>query len=112
MKVVEHKSYEELLRQLGVFSLDERRLRGDLLILHNNLEGGCSRMRVSLFSQASRNSTRRHSLKLSQRSFRYGIRKNNFTERMIGHWDEMPREVVESPFLEVFKEGAGMALGA
>ncbi|KFV53635.1 hypothetical protein N328_03404, partial [Gavia stellata] len=49
-------------------------------------------------------------LELCQGSFMLDIRKNSFPERVVKHWDRLPREVVESPSLEVFKERVDMAL--
>ena len=56
---LEHKSYKEQLKELGLFSL-KRRLRRDLIAL--------------------------------------------FSKRVMRHWNGLPREVVESLFLEVFKK--------
>ncbi|KAJ7409614.1 hypothetical protein BTVI_56046 [Pitangus sulphuratus] len=96
VKGLEGKPYEEWLRSLGLFSLEKRRLRGDLIAVYNFL----MRRRGGVTSDR----TRGNSMKLSQGRFSLDIRKRFFTRRAVGYWNRLSTEVVTASSLTEFKK--------
>jgi len=85
------------LRELGLFSLEKRRLRGDLMVP----EVAYKRAGEGLYTRPCSDRTRGDGFKLKEGRFRSDIRKKFFMTRVVRPWHRLPREAVAAPSLEL-----------
>ena len=85
MKDLEHLPCEEGLSNLGLYSPENRRLRGDLISVYKYLRCGRQKDKARLFSAVHGDRTRGNGHKLKHRKFRADVRKNFFTVRVMEH---------------------------
>jgi len=100
---MEHLCCEERLRQTELFSLEKRRLQGDVTAAFQYPKGACRKDGENIFSRACCDRTRSNGFKLREGRFRLDRRKRFYTMRVVKHYNRLAREAVEAPSLETFK---------
>ena len=111
---LEYLSYEERLRELGLFSLEKRRLQRDLIgrEAFQYLKEAYKQEGEWLFTRVDSDMIRTIDFKLRQGRFRLDAKRKFFTQRVVTHWNRLPKEVVDAPSLEAFKARLDVALGS
>jgi len=95
---------------LRLFSLESRRLLGDLIAAFQYLKGAHKEDRDKLFSRACCDGTRVNGFKLKDSGFRLDTWNKIFTMRVVKPWRRLLREEVDAPSLETFKVRLNEAL--
>ena len=107
---LEHLPYEDRLREQRLFGQEKRRFWRDLIVAFQYLKQAYRKAGEGLFRRACSNVMRGNGFKLKEGRFRLDIRKK-FPVRMVRHWNRLPREFVDTSFLEAFKARLDGAVG-
>ena len=76
------------------------------------MKGAYEQQGERLYSWVDSDRTRVKGFKLRQGRFRLDSRRKFFTQRVVTHWNRLPKEVVDVPSLEAFKARLDVALGS
>ena len=91
------------LNALGLFSLERRRLRGDLIEVYKIMKGIDRVNGGKLFPLLEMDRTRGHGLRVRGARYKTNVRGQFFTQRVVGMWNALPSKVVEAGTLGLFK---------
>ena len=98
-------NYLQRLDCLGLWTLEERRNRSDIIELFRLYECLTTIPFECFFSLDTTRQTREHSLKISKHSCTKDIRKYFFSNRVINRWNSLPDHIVQASSINVFKNG-------
>ncbi len=88
---------------MNSFSLEPRRLHGDVILAYNIFHGCFDLLQVEFFGNRAERDLRGNEFKWGHRSFRLLWRKAAFSVRLQISWNKHPMEMVSAPTLDTFK---------
>ncbi|MCL4126124.1 UNVERIFIED_CONTAM: hypothetical protein GTU68_015125 [Idotea baltica] len=95
--------YEERCRQLGLLTLEERRLKGDLIETFK-IRRGFDSVDQGIFFEYCETGIRSNTCKLKKRGqWRTATRVNSFSVRVIIFWNSLPEYIVTAQTIGAFK---------
>ena len=100
---LKNKPYEERLRELNLFPLTQRRLRGDLIQVFKIIKGIDNMNCSKYFTIDQSNYTRGNGCKIIGKSFNSHESKNFFFNRVVNLWNGLPRNVIDCITVDSFK---------
>ena len=102
IKNIQHKTYTQRLKYLGLPSLQYRRLRADMIETYKILNN-IDKMQYEQILPLNQTTTRGHSKKLYKKNCRTNVRKYSFSQRVVDEWNKIPKKVIDSKTINTFK---------
>ena len=100
---IKNLSYENRLKELNMYSLERRYMRGDMIEVYKMFNGLDDVKIEDYFDLDKNDRTRGHNLKIKKKPFKLDLRKSFFSLRVVDQWNNLPADVINSPTLNTFK---------
>ena len=100
---ISNLSYEDRLKELKLFPLKDRRLRGDMISTYKMINGLMNVDREQLVPMHGNPSTRSHNQQLKGKVVKGNMRKHFFTQRIILPWNNLSTDTISSDTVNTFK---------
>ena len=97
--------YEDRLKKLNLYTLSDRRRRGDLIIMFKLMKGLMNIDVSTFFEVKPETSTRGHNLKVQLKRCNSDVKRNFFTHRVILPWNNLPIKLINCKTVNEFKTG-------
>ena len=102
---IAHKTYEDRLKFLNLYNIEDRLRRGDMILMFRIMKEDLDIRREDLFSCAKLTSTTRgHNLKVNHgKPANLEIRRRFYSQRVVVPWNKLPQHIVECDSVDSFK---------